>query len=180
MDEMTLIEMIARLISSSGAATFDTLRRELGSADTPDEVRDALRIACARGLLKADTSGGSAAEPRYQLTLLAIDMLEPPQDQASPQRERSTPAPTSPARAIDLSRVLAVLAEFDQFGGASVELVAWELSVDVSAIARGWSRAVTAGLVEQAGIDELHEGERLWRLTEAGRRAVQSNCGASS
>lgn len=179
MDKTILIEMIVRLISSSGAATFDTLGRELEGVATPDAVRGALRIACARGWLKADTSGGSAAEPCYRLTRLAIDKLEPPQDQASPHGERSTQAPRSPALAIDLSRVLEVLAEFDQFGGASVELVAWELSVDVSAVARGWSRAVTAGLVEQAGTDQLHEGERLWRLTEAGRRAVQSNCGAS-
>jgi hypothetical protein len=74
--------------------------------------------------------------------------------------------------ATSLQAVLQVLGEFDESGGASVGLVAWELCVDERLVARAWAQARAAGLIAPAGYD-LHE--RLWRLTPAGWAAQHSD-----
>ena len=43
--------------------------------------------------------------------------------------------------------LLDVMADFDQFGGASRELVAWELCIEESAVSSAWSRAIADGLL---------------------------------
>ena len=75
--------------------------------------------------------------------------------------------------AISLQTVLKVVGEFDQSGGASVGLVAWELCVDEPLVADAWEQARAAGLIAPAGYDQH---EQLWRLTPAGRAASQSEC----
>jgi hypothetical protein len=67
--------------------------------------------------------------------------------------------------AISLQAVLKVVGEFDESGGASVGLVAWELCVDEPLVAGAWEQARTAGLIAPAGYDQQ---EQLWRLTPAG------------
>jgi hypothetical protein len=67
--------------------------------------------------------------------------------------------------AISLQAVLEVVGEFDQSGGASAGLVAWELCVDEPLVATAWERARAAGLLAPAGYDQ---NEQLWRLTAAG------------
>ena len=67
--------------------------------------------------------------------------------------------------ATSLRAVLQVLGEFDESGGASVGLVAWELCVDERLVAGAWEQARATGLIAPAGYD-LHE--QLWRLTPAG------------
>ena len=67
--------------------------------------------------------------------------------------------------ATSLQAVLQVLGEFDESGGASVGLVAWELCVDERLVAGAWEQAKATGLIAPAGYD-LHE--QLWRLTPAG------------
>lgn len=64
-----------------------------------------------------------------------------------------------------LQAVLQVLGEFDESGGASVGLVAWELCVEERLVAGAWEQAKATGLIAPAGYD-LHE--QLWRLTRAG------------
>ncbi len=71
--------------------------------------------------------------------------------------------------AISLRTVLQVIAEFDQYGGASVGLIAWELSVDEGLVAEAWEQARARGLVAPAGYDQC---EQLSRLTPAGRLAL--------
>jgi hypothetical protein len=73
-------------------------------------------------------------------------------------------------RAISVQAVLEVVGEFDDSGGASVGLVAWELCIDERLVLGAWERAKVAGLIAPAGHDEH---ERLWRLTHAGRAAHQ-------
>jgi hypothetical protein len=75
--------------------------------------------------------------------------------------------------AISLRAVLNVVGEFDQSGGASVGLVAWELCVEESLVAGAWEQARVAGLIAPAGYDQH---EQLWRLTPAGRAESQSDC----
>ena len=70
--------------------------------------------------------------------------------------------------------LLEVMADFDQFGGASRELVAWELCIEESAVSAAWSRAIAGGLLERSGTDEV-PGEVTWRLTTRGRRAYEGS-----
>jgi hypothetical protein len=60
-------------------------------------------------------------------------------------------------------RLMAVMRDFDEFGGASLELVAWELGEPASRIEPSWSKLVAEGLIEPAGVDSVF-GEPLWRL----------------
>ncbi len=63
--------------------------------------------------------------------------------------------------------LLAVLGDFDESGGASQDLAAWELSVEPSEIADSW-RAIRAGnLVRYVGEDPM-TSEPMYRLTAAG------------
>jgi ligand-binding sensor domain-containing protein len=72
---------------------------------------------------------------------------------------------------ISLQQVLEVVAEFDDSGGASLGLVAWELCVDEAEVASAWQQAIDHGLIRAAGRDSQ---EQLWRLTRAGPGVARS------
>ena len=72
------------------------------------------------------------------------------------------------AAEISVERLMAVMRDFDEFGGASIELVAWELGEHPGLLTAAWSQAVADGLLEPAGIDSIF-GEPLGRLSEKGR-----------
>ena len=63
--------------------------------------------------------------------------------------------------------LLDVVADFDELGGASLGLVAWELSCAEAEVSEAWAAAVAAGWLAPAGRDEVYD-ERLWRLTATG------------
>lgn len=66
---------------------------------------------------------------------------------------------------ISLEELLETLAEFDDNGGASLSLLAWDLCVDECHVAEAWHQAAREGLIRPAG----HDGEDLlYRLTDAG------------
>lgn len=66
--------------------------------------------------------------------------------------------------------LLEVLADFDELGGASLGLVAWDLLVSEREVSETWAAAIAAGWMAPAGWDDVF-GEQLWRLTPAGWRA---------
>jgi hypothetical protein len=68
-----------------------------------------------------------------------------------------------------LTDVLRVVDEFASLGGASLELVAWELGAEVREVESVWRRALCEGMLEYEGIDH---GESMWRLGESGRAAL--------
>jgi hypothetical protein len=68
---------------------------------------------------------------------------------------------------ISVQRVLEVVGDFDQTGGASLGLVAWELSVDQERVIDAWKQAQADKLIKPAGNDPVH-GEQMWRLTVGG------------
>jgi hypothetical protein len=68
---------------------------------------------------------------------------------------------------ISVHELLEVLAGFDEHGGASPELVAWELFIDEQKIKAAWEHAVAEGWLKPAGRDFPH-GEQLYRLTLSG------------
>jgi hypothetical protein len=72
---------------------------------------------------------------------------------------------------VSLQLVLEILAEFDDSGGASLGLVAWELGVDEELVASAWRQAIDHGLIRAAGRDSH---EQLWRLTSAGWAGTRS------
>jgi len=68
---------------------------------------------------------------------------------------------------IALQQVLEVVADFDESGGASSGLVAWELFVDEQRVAEVWAQAQADGLLRAAGHDGVND-EQMWRLTAGG------------
>ena len=68
---------------------------------------------------------------------------------------------------ISVREVLEVLADFDELGGASLSLVAWELSVEEERVAAAWEQMQADGLLRPAGRDSADD-EQLWRLTAGG------------
>ena len=68
---------------------------------------------------------------------------------------------------ISEQRVLAVLADFDELGGASPGLVAWELFVADTAVSDVWVQAIKQSWIAPSDWDRVHD-EQLWRLTHAG------------
>jgi len=72
--------------------------------------------------------------------------------------------------AVSLGHLLEVVAEFNDFGGASLGLVAWELCVDEELVAAAWRQAIRSGLLMSAAPDA--QGQ-LWRLTQEGWAAAQ-------
>jgi hypothetical protein len=68
---------------------------------------------------------------------------------------------------ISVQRVLGVVRDFESSGGASLGLVAWELSVEEEHVGAAWGRAVADALLAPLGVDPINL-EELWRLTERG------------
>jgi hypothetical protein len=68
---------------------------------------------------------------------------------------------------ISLEQVLEAVGDFDEFGGANLSLIAWELFVTEQRVARAWEQAVENSLLRPAGRDRV-DGEPLWRLTAGG------------
>ena len=82
---------------------------------------------------------------------------------------------------VSIQNVLDVFADFDQFGGASIELVAWELDVDQSSIIGAWTQAINDGLLERSGSDSTGgHNEELWSLTDRGRQMHGTVCPAAA
>ena len=71
-------------------------------------------------------------------------------------------------RSLTPREVLAVLADFDRFGGSSVALIAWELGAPEESVADLASQAAKEGLLRPSGVDPV-SGEDMWRLTGLGR-----------
>lgn len=69
-------------------------------------------------------------------------------------------------------RLLEVLADFDELGGASLGLVAWELCVPDRQAVVAWEYAVATGWLTPSGHDPGTD-EQLWRLTARGWAAAR-------
>jgi len=77
---------------------------------------------------------------------------------------------------VSLQQVIEVVAEFDDSGGASLSLVAWELCVDEELVAPAWQQAISHGLIRPAGRDWQ---EQFCRLSAACWAATRSERGSS-
>jgi len=72
---------------------------------------------------------------------------------------------------ISIRELLETIGDFDRSGGASLGLVAWELSVEEQRVASAWNAARASGLIKPASVDRA-SGEQLWRLTADGWSAL--------
>jgi hypothetical protein len=66
--------------------------------------------------------------------------------------------------------VLEALVEFDEFGGASFELIVWEYGLQPGAVVDAWEQVRAGGLVDAIGNDKF-SGEQMYRLNDAGWEA---------
>jgi diguanylate cyclase (GGDEF)-like protein len=135
----------------------------------PGSPADALLAAADEGLLAAKAAGGSR--------VIAASALTPPNALASLAPSASSAdngAITPTSRDVSMRAVLEVVAHFDQSGGASIELAAWELNADQARVADQWSEALIRGLITRCGTDP-GTGEDMWRLSDQGRRASESD-----
>jgi hypothetical protein len=73
---------------------------------------------------------------------------------------------------ISVRCMLEVVGDFDESGGASLGLVAWELAVDEERVLEAWERAQADGLIKPADKDPLHD-EQMWQLTVGGWAALR-------
>jgi hypothetical protein len=81
-----------------------------------------------------------------------------------------------PMDGISVRMVLKVVADFDDLGGASASLVAWELFVEEERVAAAWEQMLADGLLKPAGRDP-GDDEQRWRLTAGGWAARWEHAG---
>jgi hypothetical protein len=80
---------------------------------------------------------------------------------------------------ISVNGLLEVLASFDEHGGASPGLVAWELFAGERDVTAAWEHALAERWLTEAGHDPADD-EQLWRLTLRGWAAVRERAPGSS
>jgi hypothetical protein len=73
---------------------------------------------------------------------------------------------------ISVRRLLEVLARFDELGGASPGLVAWDLFASEHDVKAPWEHALAEGWLKPAGRDLAYD-EQLYRLTPTGWAAAR-------
>jgi diguanylate cyclase (GGDEF)-like protein len=144
----------------------DPIDASIGVAEwRPGSSLEALLGAADEALLAAKASGGATAIGAGALTLPTAPENDLHRLSARPARPIAVPSDGA-----SVKDVLDVTALFDESGGASIELAAWELDVALGRVVSAWSRAIKQGFLEPAGTDEA-SGEEMWRLSEDGRRA---------
>jgi diguanylate cyclase (GGDEF)-like protein len=155
-DAVALAERLRSIVTTTVInLPDDPIDASIGVAQwQPGTAADMLLGEADRALLAAKTSGGG--------TVMGASVTAVAEHQGDP-------APGD----VRVRDVLDVLVRFDEFGGASIELAAWELDVEDRQVVAAWSRAISGGLLESAGT-ELAFGEEMWRLTDSGRKASEA------
>ena len=67
-----------------------------------------------------------------------------------------------------------VLETVEEFGSASLDLIAWEFSVQVEALAGLWGHAVEAGMLHPVGTSDS-AGEQMYAVATAGHVAQRAS-----
>jgi len=170
-DEATAVEVSGRLRATIARTMInlphDPIDASIGVAEwRPGSAPQALLGTAYEALLAAKAAGGavtigaSALDP--SLKIIECD-----------SRFATGGAITEASPAVSLKDVLEVSAQFDEFGGASIELTAWELDAEPADVLSAWSLAIKEGFLEPGGTDRP-SGEEMWRLSDHGRRALDT------
>jgi DNA-binding PadR family transcriptional regulator len=172
MDEQIPVRTILQVLAGRGSASLESSIRELEKHSTAKNVERAVQAARAQGLIEAEPGDSGGGDPLYRLTPSGLNALERRAVRSVPDRRSRDGRECPRTEVVSLQSVLDVLADFHQFGGASLELVAWELGADESAVSAAWSLAIDDCLLEQSGTDDIFD-EKMWKLSDRGRRARQ-------
>jgi diguanylate cyclase (GGDEF)-like protein len=167
-DETAALELSKRLRSTIATTMInlphDPIDASIGVAQwRPGSSLEALLGAADEALLAAKAAGGATTVGASTLT----PSIAPEPDRHHASRGALRPTADTSQRA-SVSDVLEVAAHFDQFGGASVELTAWELDIELADVVSAWSHAINDGLLEPAGTDP-ESGEEMWRRSDQDR-----------
>ncbi len=171
-DEAALIRTILRTISDRAGATLETVIIRLAPRAAAMDVARAFQTVRERGWIsETQRRGPVGGDPKYELTERGARELTRVQAFA-----RSVSDGGNSDRDVSLQSVLRVFADFEPFGGASIELVAWELGVDQRELDAAWSEAIGTALLEPYGRQNVvGMEERVWRLTGNGRARARES-----
>jgi DNA-binding PadR family transcriptional regulator len=171
MDDKLLIRMTLRLMSEPRSATLESVLNELEPWTTAMGGARAFQTARGLGWIEAEPGSGGDCDPRYRLTQAGQNELARGTVRSVDIVAGAVDRELRRSQAVSIQSVLDVFADFDQFGGASIELVAWELDVDQGRISGAWTHAINDGLLERSGSDSTAgRNEELWSLTDRGRQ----------
>jgi diguanylate cyclase (GGDEF)-like protein len=165
-DESTALQLSQRLRATITATMInlphDPIDASIGVAEwRSGSSLQALLGAADEALLVAKAAGGGA-------TIRASTLRSESEEPSGP--DRTARDITDADHAASVKDVLEVSAHFEESGGASIELTAWELDVELSRVVSAWSHAIKEGLLEPAGTDPA-SGEEMWCLSDQGRNA---------
>jgi diguanylate cyclase (GGDEF)-like protein len=172
-DEAAALELSnrlrARIAKTMINLPHDPIEASIGVAEwRPGSPLEAVLWAAGGARLAAQAAGGGMAVGASGLVARSTGETRPHQDSESAVRPIADPSVVA-----SVEDILDVAAEFDELGGASLELTAWELGVDLARVVSAWSRALKHGYLEPAGTDKA-SGEEMWRLSAEGRRAQEA------
>ena len=173
MDEQIPIRTILLVLAGVGAASRESFMREFEKQCAASNVARGFEAARAQGLIEVVSGDAGSGDPLYRLTPSGLSALGRRTVGGVPGRRSRERRQSRRTEAVSLQSVLDVLADFDRLGGASLQLVAWELDVDEGAVWVAWSQVIDDCLIEHSGTDHVL-GEKMWRLSERGRRARES------
>ncbi|MEA2196328.1 MAG: hypothetical protein QOJ25_379 [Solirubrobacteraceae bacterium] len=171
-DEVTAMQLSSRLRSTITSTMInlphDPVDASIGVAQwRPGTSLQALLVAADEALLVAKASGGGT-------TARASTMTSETEEQLVAGRAGSEAAEARDAASV--TDILDVSAHFAESGGASIELTAWELDVELGLVVSAWSHAINEGLLEPSGTDPA-SGEEMWCLSEHGRHVRERRHG---
>jgi diguanylate cyclase (GGDEF)-like protein len=169
--EAAALDLVERLRATVTTAMLhlhqDPLEFSIGVAQSQPGMPWETLLACAdEALLAAKAHGGGAiiaASTLADARALSGSAAQVPVDHRA----------GAPEREISLRDVLEAIHQFDPFGGASVELTAWELNVGCEFVTDRYSELLREGLIVRAEA-EPGTGEALWRLSDDARSAIES------
>ncbi len=168
-DEAAAVELAGRLraIITETMVNLprDPIDASIGVAQRePGSPAKAVLDAADQALLAAKTIGGGTVIAANSLA----SMTSARRSSARIGVPHGEPGLQAAAAQLSVTEVLGVVGQFEASGGASIELAAWELSVELPLVASAWSRAIRGGFLVGAGIDKA-SGEQMWRLSDRGR-----------
>jgi hypothetical protein len=157
------VMLVLRRLAATGSASVQSVAHELGLGRSYD-VEVAFTAALAAGLIEAARIEPESGQFQYRLTAdgaraLAEHDLRPDSGAAHHDRHRDA----------TIEDLLTVLIDFGPFGGATRELVAWELFTGLEQVADAFREAIAERLIERVP----EATEETWRLTKRGQARAQ-------
>jgi len=167
-DEAAALELSRRLHAMITTTIInlpnDPIDASIGVAQwRPGSTLQALLASADEALLAAKATGGGKT-----IGAGALRLHDAPGEDGQLASARLPRITSDLAHAASVRDVLDVCAHFDASGGASVELAAWELDLELAAVIAAWSRAIKDGWLEPSGTDP-DSGEEMWRVSDHGR-----------